>query len=1185
MSIAGELSILGTTKSVQRQHLERLYPYIDWSKMPFSSYDDFFALKSILDDCGAVWTNAYGRSNSEDASTRDILPDYSGNGRDIRLYNFGFAGMSGFGGGFAIDNQCAKCFASRYIALRSGSSVDIERVGEYKFLQKEAGRAIYSAVDVNGQVNTGQYIFPSYKVKITNIGNAQVTVRQYCGTNFTEYIDILCKEGINTVPNTEVNLPDAIFPSYQTVVWVIVDGEVPSDGIYIEFLSEYQGALVSDGIDDYGQCVKDFVLPDDYTVVTIRQKLGGNSVLAGKSRDSKNGAFLFEYNNLTYNYGVSTSVTGSVPALFSYQTKTSYNGVELNVGDGTDTEEDKFMLFMMRPNADKWSSYALYDLRIFTRTLTDEELRVVKNCMMAEWAAMTGELDNITYVADWDGKDRSNDEEEPTRSQWVDKKTGKVINLNNFGFAGMSGWGGYLFDWSSGWKTDYADLIDTKEYGQTKVKFAGFENVQSSYITLLYNANVNFPAGTKIRVRISGLKETERFVLVDNNNPSIRVNRVGDGILEYSIGSPLTYPRLSIDLSDKVNREITIEQLPLYPGALVSDGVDDYGQTAEAISDEVGTVLVYGDYLTTNIQYLLSCGLATEDTWLYATQEDNNGVSRVGKPDKTVTDTMPMASLTRDPASPNAKMRLFNAGDSNYACAWLSRLILIREQLDAAQVEFLKWKVDKEHRDWLIRMGLYEEEIPWYGIEFDTTDPSPDVKRIGNMEMHRTLPVQSQMRGCLLNDDGTVAKYLDAADWTSETRDGSAGQVMVEMPKDAYWRFETWGTKRRVKFATMALPGFTRTPQGYDSAYEASVQRSASKLCSVVNTDADYRGGNNSPDRDGTYRSQLGLPATAISRTNFRTYARNRNADSSEWNCMTYDFQKLVYWLFAVEYATLNTQKTFNAEKDADGLSQGGLGNGVTTVNYNRWSNFNGVYPFIPCGHTDSLGNGTGQIQFTMPFEYDASPSSSTGLGNNYVGEYLSDTAYTSGQFVSQGEDLYECISDTEAGTPLTDTIHFSKVTRTAVQVPRYRGLENPFGHIWQWTDGINVRISPDSDNGGDGLSKVFVTDNPEYFNDSNYDNMSYIGNEARSEGYIKEIIFGEGGEIMPSVVGGSSTTYFCDYHYRNIPTTETLRGVLFGGLAAVGTPAGLVCANSSNAPSAANATFGSRLCFIPEKA
>ena len=93
---------------------------------------------------------------------------------------------------------------------------------------------------------------------------------------------------------------------------------------------------------------------------------------------------------------------------------------------------------------------------------------------------------------------------------------------------------------------------------------------------------------------------------------------------------------------------------------------------------------------------------------------------------------------------------------------------------------------------------------------------------------------------------------------------------------------------------------------------------------------------------------------------------------------------------------------------------------------------------------------------------------------------------------------------------------------------------------------------------------------------------MPVVGQNIRAEGYVKEVIFGEGGEIMPSVVGGGSSTYFCDYHYTNIPTAEALRGVLFGGTAYNGSIAGFAYASSNNAPSATDANFGSRLCFIP---
>ena len=419
--------------------------------------------------------------------------------------------------------------------------------------------------------------------------------------------------------------------------------------------------------------------------------------------------------------------------------------------------------------------------------------------------------------------------------------------------------------------------------------------------------------------------------------------------------------------------------------------------------------------------------------------------------------------------------------------------------------------------------GINIEDLVMYGVEFDTAVSSPDCTRIGNPNLHRTLPVHSQMRGCLLNDDGEVTKYLNESDWTSETRDGSQGQVMVEIPEH-YVKFETDGTKRRVKMSITPIVGYKKIGKYYISAYEATVQRSANKLCSVVNTDEDYRGGNNNAEWDGTYRTLTGRPATQISRTNFRNYARKRKSSTKEWNCMTYDIQKDIYWLFVVEFATRNSQKAFNAALTAEGYKQGGLGDGVTTLDGGKWNTFNGYNPFIPCGHTDELGNGTGEVEFSMPTEYDSNIKT--------------------------------------------------------VKVPRYRGIENPFGHIWQWTDGINVRISPNSPT-GDGLSKVFVTDNPEYFNDSNYNNMQHVGNEARTESYVKEVIFGEGGEIMSSVVGGGSTTYFCDYHYTNIPTSEQLRGVRFGGYAADGAHAGFVCANSRGVPSNTYAYIGSRLCFI----
>lgn len=349
---------------------------------------------------------------------------------------------------------------------------------------------------------------------------------------------------------------------------------------------------------------------------------------------------------------------------------------------------------------------------------------------------------------------------------------------------------------------------------------------------------------------------------------------------------------------------------------------------------------------------------------------------------------------------------------------------------------------------------------------------------------------------------------------------------MVEIPMH-YRRFTTNGNKREVRISLFPIPGYHKVPKMYISAYEATVNRTTNTLASVANDTAEYRGGGNNTAWDNTYRSLLGRPATSISRTNFRTYARKRKPTSAEWNEYVYEAHKTLYWLFVIEYANLNSQAAYNPELTTEGYRQGGLGDGVTTWDGTSWNNFNGYNPFVPCGYTDEYGNATG----------------------------IKDYSVTN-----------------EAGT----------VFKT-FSVPRYRGIENPFGHIWKWTDGINIRISPTEANGGDGLSKVFVCNDPSKFSDTSYTGYVHVGNEARNEGYVKAIIFGEWGDIMPTTVGGGATSWFCDYHYTNIPTTETLRGVLVGGYAPDGAYAGFAYAFSIDAPSNTYAYFGSRLCFLPD--
>lgn len=438
----------------------------------------------------------------------------------------------------------------------------------------------------------------------------------------------------------------------------------------------------------------------------------------------------------------------------------------------------------------------------------------------------------------------------------------------------------------------------------------------------------------------------------------------------------------------------------------------------------------------------------------------------------------------------------------------------------------------------VIGVGNTKPTFPYdyyYGVKINTNVADTTLERVGRAELHASLPVQSQMRRCLLNDNGEVVTYLHATDSTKTDTGaaadltGASGMVMVEIPEH-YRKFEFDGSNILALISAFPLPGFHKVRKVYRSAYEATVDRTTStiKLASVVNTTAAFRGGNNTAEWDDTYRSLLGRPATRISLTNFRSYARNRGAaglNDKGWNCDLYEAQLNTYWLFVIEYAQLNCQTAFTAQLTEEGYRQGGLGDGVTTLQDGKWNSFNNHNPFIPCGITNSLGNATGVVDYEMPEEY---------------------------------------------GAALT------------VHVPSYRGIENPFGHVWSWTDGILVAVQSEAD-GAKSLFYRAADDNPANFNSSNYDGYVQRGELPRSIGYVKEILCGEYGDNMPQAIGGSSTTYFADNFYTNVPASGVaLRGVCFGGNAYAGAYAGLAFAHTRSAPSTTHAYIGSRLCFIP---
>lgn len=429
---------------------------------------------------------------------------------------------------------------------------------------------------------------------------------------------------------------------------------------------------------------------------------------------------------------------------------------------------------------------------------------------------------------------------------------------------------------------------------------------------------------------------------------------------------------------------------------------------------------------------------------------------------------------------------------------------------------------------WMLNVIYANSQI--YGVRHYFTQSSPDLTRIGSADLHRTLPVQSQMRRCVVNDLGVVQYYLDAndstkkADGTAATLDGTDGQVMVEIP--AHYRRCTLNADENtmdVEISLYPFEGAAACPRRLVGAYEAALDRTNSKLASVVNTTAQYRGGGNTADWDGTYKSLLGLPATNISLTNFRTYGRNRGTG---WGCYDYNAHLDLFWLFCIEYATLNSQKDFDSTLTAEGFHKGGLGPGVS--NFSNWSAYNGYNPIIPCGFTNSLGNKTGVKTFTL----------------------------TEAQAEAYGSEHSE-------------------------SVPSYRGIENPFGHIWKWTDGfLGV--------GNGTYQEVWVCRDPSKYASSVTSDYVDMGHEASANGYCKAIIASDAdlsqalrayGDIFDRDDSGSASTYFCDYHYH-ANAADTTYGLHVGGDARNGSNDGLACFYASSVPAYAYVSIGSRLCW-----
>lgn len=405
------------------------------------------------------------------------------------------------------------------------------------------------------------------------------------------------------------------------------------------------------------------------------------------------------------------------------------------------------------------------------------------------------------------------------------------------------------------------------------------------------------------------------------------------------------------------------------------------------------------------------------------------------------------------------------------------------------------------------------EVVDWYGVQWSETSSNPDCTRIGNMEMHRTLPIQSMMKPFdITNIEDTISEiilpiddqfqktsYANATNiqWSIVSRDSD--NIMIRIPEFWYTDDYVPGTKtHNLKLCPHAKPGWYHHKEAYVSAYE--VYKSSDKLVSVKGQ----------------------LPTVNFNRTNGRTWARANGFDGeAKWNLYTYEEHRAICHLFLVEYATRNSQKAVNTELTPEGFRQGGLGSGCTTGT----ATINGAqtWSFMPTGSSDSLGSGSGEVTVT--------------------------------------------IQQTDQSGSNTSTI-----TR---KCNRYRGIENPFGHVWKHTDDVISVYS-------NGYRTWYKSVKPDQFTtNKNASYKSLCASTMVSSGYKTEIKATPTCDFFAvSVSGGSETTYWCDYNWDNTDASEHC--LLIGGYSGNGGLAGLFALNSNHGVGYSAADIGSRLTYLP---
>lgn len=483
--------------------------------------DDFPSIPGMI-----ARYSASGLTN-EQMAANPVWVDKTGNGHDLQMKNFAWGGMSGVGGYGDENYQTFYKFT----------------LDDYVFIATPPG------------VKHMNFTF-----RVTGLQPGNKLTLAFFGTTNTVY-GTWNKDGIYTV---DADIVEAGKPTYFYNGYGATRGEFT-----IEILPLYPGALVFDGVDDYGVC-DNFPIPTKekgYTVVALRSYLAESiGYLVYNGTNAKQSAFAFERSDSldTWSWGKNSSIRNSLPKLMSYQTSNSYNNNIISTG--TVIEGDKLIRIA---SVGGYSNVAIWELVLIDHDATEEELTKIKDYFVKTYPWLFPDQA-------WTVVGKTNEDEDRATIANI-TGNGNNLVLSNFGFAGGSGYGLYYQYFGNEFKATNGEIegggwniIDNYNISHDK-------RIPINSIGKCFWGNKALVNGIKLRFKLTGM--TEGDVLAFGYAATYDLTYTSDGI--YAIDLPPVDKPYGFSLQSSLTENlpttpVTIELLPFeYEGYLVTDGVDD----------------------------------------------------------------------------------------------------------------------------------------------------------------------------------------------------------------------------------------------------------------------------------------------------------------------------------------------------------------------------------------------------------------------------------------------------------------------------------------------------------------------------------------------------------------------------------------------------------------------------------